>query len=211
VTVAGGGDTTLHNKVAPPAGSLVGKCVPAPDETPNCETVQKYGGYTFSKTSNPKSGSTVASGDRIDYTLTVTQTGAAPTTGTVVDDLSKVLDDATWVGNQKATSGTVTREGNKLTWKGDLAIGQVVTITYSVTVNDNGDGAIKNVVTSPDKTAACVPAADQNPDCTTNQTVKHPGAGLADTGSDLTFALLAALGLFGAGLGLALTRRRRRA
>jgi hypothetical protein len=58
----------------------------------------------------------------------------------------------------------VIRDGNKLTWHGDLAIGQVVTITYSVTVNDNGDGAIKNVVTSPDKTAACVPAADQNPD-----------------------------------------------
>lgn len=209
VTVVGGGDTTIRNAVTSPGGG--GVCVPAPDGTPNCETIHKYGGYTYSKTSNPKTNTEVKVGDRIDYTVTVTQTGEGPTHGTVVDDLSKVLDDASWVGNEKATAGTVVRDGDRLTWSGDLGVKQVVTITYSVTVNGNGDKKILNVVTSPDKTAACVPAADQNPDCTTNHHVDPPAPGLASTGSDIAGWLLLALALLGGGFGALIIRRRRAA
>lgn len=213
VTVVGGGDTTIHNVVAAPPGSG-GHCVGQTGQSaPNCETTHKYGGYTFSKTSNPRSGSVVKPGDRIDYTVTVTQTGDAATNGTVVDDLSKVLDDTTWTGNEKASSGSVIRDGNRLTWTGALPVGAVVTITYSVTVTGNGDKRIANVVTSPDTDAACVPAADGNPDCATGQTVDPPvpGTGLASTGSDIAGWLLLGLGLLGAGAAVAFLRRRKAA
>ncbi|WIB76986.1 DUF11 domain-containing protein [Curtobacterium sp. MCPF17_002] len=192
VTVAGGGDTTLENTVTTPPGSPAAECVTAPDGTPGCRTVQKYGGYTFSKTSDPKSGTKVAAGERINYTVTVTQTGDAAVNATVVDNLTNVLDDATWVDNAKASTGTINRDGNKLTWTGRLGVGKTATITYSVTANGDGDGKIGNVVTSPDTTAACVPAADGNTGCATEHTMvkaaavttRDPGA-LAFTGSDL--------------------------
>ncbi|MGN6125627.1 MAG: DUF7507 domain-containing protein, partial [Humibacter sp.] len=208
VKVVGGGDTTLKNVVTSPNPD--GTCVAAPDGTPGCQTVQKYGGYTFSKTSDPASGKTIEIGDRIDYTVTVTQTGDAAVTAHVSDNLADVLDDATWVGNQKASTGTVARNGNTLTWSGDLAVGQKATITYSVTVTGGGNGSVVNVVTSPDKTAACVPAADQNPDCTTTHPI-DPGAqaGLADTGSNVAGWVAGGLGLLLAGLALAVIRRRR--
>ena len=92
---------------------------------------------------------------------------------TVDDDLSGVLDDAGWVGDEKATSGTLTRTGaslDTLRWVGDLAVGQTVTITYSVIVeHGNGDWTLTNVASSP--AGVCVPAADGNPDCTTEHRV----------------------------------------
>lgn len=177
----------------------------------DCETLHEYGNYTFSKTSNPASGHAVKTGDRITYTVTIAQSGAAPAKGTVVDDLSKVLDDATWVGDQKATSGTVTRAGTSLTWTGDLAVGQVVTVTYSVIVTGAGDKRIANVVTSPDNDAVCVPAPDQNPDCATNHRVDDPGAAaLASTGSTIGWGVAGLAGILLAAGGVLLFLRRRR-
>ncbi|MFP3381399.1 hypothetical protein SB767_34330, partial [Bacillus sp. SIMBA_069] len=82
---------------------------------------------------------------------TVTQVGPAAVTGAaLVDDLSGVLDDATFVdGSETATAGAVTRAGNALTWAGDLAIGQVVTITYQATVAGGGDTTLHNTVAPP--------------------------------------------------------------
>lgn len=196
------GDGRLDNVVTS-AG-----CASASD----CETLHEYGNYTFAKTSDPASGKAVKAGDRITYTLTIAQSGAAPAKGTVVDDLSKVLDDATWAGDQKATSGTVTRTGTTLTWTGDLAVGQVVTVTYSVLVTGNGDKRIANVVTSPDNDAVCVPAPDQNPDCATSHRVDDPAgtAGLASTGSTIGWGVGGLGGILLAAGGVLLLLRRRR-
>ncbi|WP_089878480.1 MULTISPECIES: DUF7927 domain-containing protein [unclassified Leifsonia] len=197
------GDGTLDNVVTSDG------CAPASD----CETVHRFGSYTFAKTSDPASGHAVKTGDRITYTLTIAQFGAAPVTGgNVVDDLSKVLDDATWTGDQRATSGTVTRAGSTLTWTGDLAVGQVVTVTYSVVVTGDGDKQIANVVTSPDGDAFCVPAPDKNPDCATSHRVDDPAvtAGLASTGSTIGWGVGGLAGiLFAAGGALLFLRRRR--
>jgi fimbrial isopeptide formation D2 family protein/uncharacterized repeat protein (TIGR01451 family) len=215
-TVTGGGDTTLRNTVAPPPGSHLGRCVTAPDGTPACETTQKYGGYVFSKTAEAKPGSKVQIGDSIHYTLTVTQTGTGPTTGHLKDDLSKVLDDASWNDDATATAGTVARAGNVLTWTGPLAVGATVTITYSVTVTGEGDKRIANVVTSPDATAACVPAADGNAGCDTVHTLADPAVAarpgaLASTGTTIGWgALGTAVALLLAG-GILMVIRRRRA
>jgi len=192
------GDYRLDNVVTSPGCRLES----------DCRTDHHVGKYEFSKTSDPKSGAAVKPGDTIAYTVTVRQIGEAATRGTVTDDLSKVLDDATWVGNEKATSGTVVRAGNTLSWSGDLAVGQVVTITYSVKVTGNGDKQLRNVVTSPDTTATCVPAADGNRDCTTNHHMDPPG--LASTGSDIAgWVAILGLALLGGGAGALILRRRR--
>lgn len=212
VKVVGGGDTTIRNAVTAPAGSG-GLCIDATDSTPGCETIHKYGGYTFSKTSDPASSTAVKPGDRITYTVTVTQTGTAPVTGHLIDDLSKVLDDATWAGDAKASAGTVSRTGDRLTWTGDLGVGDVVTITYSVVVTGNGDKTIANSVTSPDRVAACVPAPDRNPGCATTHRVTDPAdpAGLASTGSTIAWGVGGiSAALLGAGAVLIAIRRRNR-
>ncbi|WP_307042623.1 DUF7927 domain-containing protein [Agromyces ramosus] len=198
VTVTGAGNTTLANVV-----TGTGECVPAPDETAECRTVHKTGGYVFGKVANPKSGSNVQVGDVVTYTVTITQRGDGAVSGaSVTDDLTAVLDDATWNGNATATSGSVTRTGNTLGWTGDLAVGQVVTLTYSVTVTAAGDDQLRNVVTSSDERALC----DPNGVCATDHQVPPP---LASTGWDLPWLTLpvALLLLVLGGGALLITRR----
>ena len=65
--------------------------------------------------------------------------GTAPITDvTVTDDLADVLDDATWAGSATATSGAATLVGSTLFWSGDLALAEVVTVTYTVVVTAAG-------------------------------------------------------------------------
>ncbi|MFI9630358.1 hypothetical protein [Streptomyces sp. NPDC052042] len=145
VTVTGGGDSKLHNAVT--TDDKRGHC----ETEKGCETDHVYGSYVFSKSSDPKTGTAVKKGDEVTYTVTVAQKGAGGVKGaTVTDDLSKVLDDAAYNDDAKASSGDVSVSDGKLVWKGDLPVGGKVTITYSVTVNANGDGQLHNVVTTPD-------------------------------------------------------------
>ncbi|WP_067245462.1 DUF7927 domain-containing protein [Microbacterium resistens] len=204
VTVTGSGNTTLANVVTSP--SPAGECVPAPDGTEDCRTIHKTGGYVYAKTADPASGTEVALGDRVTYTLTVAQRGdGAVADAIVVDDLSDVLDDASWNDDATASSGAVTRVGDTLTWKGDLAVGQTVTVTYSVTVTSAGPAELRNVVTSPDVRAICDPAGV----CETEHEVP-PTPPLAITGGVLGWGLgVLAGGLLIAGAMLIGIRRRR--
>ncbi|KJL22267.1 hypothetical protein RN51_02147 [Microbacterium oxydans] len=195
VTVTGGGDGSLDNVV------ISDRC------EDSCVTTHSVGGFVFSKAANPASGATVATGQTVTYTLTVTQTGAAPVAGAnVTDDLSGVLDDATWNDTAIASSGTVERSGESLVWSGDLGTGQVVTITYSVTVKQGGDGALRNVVTTTSPFGVCDPSAA----CATQHFVP-PVPGLATTGGTIAWTAtgLGALALLiGAGMMRAAQRRR---
>ncbi|WP_165367841.1 hypothetical protein, partial [Phytoactinopolyspora endophytica] len=75
---------------------------------------------------------------------------------------------ASWNDDAKASSGEVSRDGSTLTWTGDLEVEEVVTVTYSVTVGDEPDATMRNVVTSDDERAVCVEAEDGNADCKTD-------------------------------------------
>jgi len=160
-------------------------CVPVDGEFPDCTTGHLTGGYVFAKTSDPQTTTTVAPGQQVTYTVEVAHVGRAAITGaTVVDDLTDVLDDANYNNDATATVGEIEVVDGALIWSGDLDVDEVITITYSVTVHSDGDGTLRNVVTSPDDRGVCVDAADGNPDCTTTHgKVKVPP--LPSTGASL--------------------------
>jgi uncharacterized repeat protein (TIGR01451 family)/fimbrial isopeptide formation D2 family protein len=166
-TVNGQGDSKLANVVT--TTDHRGRC----QTEGGCQTEHPIGSYTFSKVADPKSGSTVNVGDKVVYTVTITQHGQAAIPGAVVqDDLSKVLDDASYNNDAQASSGATSLNGKALKWTGDLAVGQTVTLTYSVTVTGKGDGKLANVVASPDKRGSC----DKAVGCQTNHNGPKPPA-----------------------------------
>ncbi|MFJ8043942.1 isopeptide-forming domain-containing fimbrial protein [Kitasatospora sp. NPDC096147] len=159
------GDRQLANAVVSPDSNC------PPDSTdPDCSTVTPVKHLTVKKTAAPAA---VKPGDKVTYTITVTNDGKAPYPGaTFTDDLTKVLDDATYDNDQAATAGSATYTAPVLSWTGDLAAGAIATITYSVTVNTpiGGDGKLVNTVVSPDSTC---PPGSTDPDCTTVVPTRH--------------------------------------
>jgi uncharacterized repeat protein (TIGR01451 family) len=205
VTVTGAGNTTLANVVSTP--SEAGECVTASDGTEECRTVHKTGGYAFSKTADSVSGAEVTAGDTVTYTLVVTQRGDGIVDDAIIDDdLSDVLDDARWNDDAIATAGAVSRDGNTLTWTGDLGVGESVEITYSVTVTATGPAELRNTVSSLDVRAIC----DPDGSCVTEHPVL-PAPALAITGGTVGGGLagLAGILLIGGAALLAIRRRRR--
>jgi uncharacterized repeat protein (TIGR01451 family) len=92
-------------------------------------------------------------GDVITYTLRIENTGEGDFTtdrpAVVADDLADVLDDADWLGTETATAGAVTLTGTVLTWSGALGHGERVTVTYTVRLQQGGDGLVANVAWAP--------------------------------------------------------------
>ena len=127
-----------------------------PVEEPPVVTEHPIPGYTFTKASDPKSGTPVSPEGTITYTLTGVNTGATDLDPVVItDDLANVLNNATLVGEPKATIEgadnvpAVEQDGTTLTWTGSLKKGQTVTITYTVKLNKGTEGVIvKNSASS---------------------------------------------------------------
>ncbi|MDX3387618.1 GEVED domain-containing protein [Streptomyces niveiscabiei] len=147
------GNKRLVNKVVSttdtncPQGTANSECG---DRTP--VTVREL---TMKKTS---SNTAPKPGDKVTYTVTVTNTGTAAYPGaTWSDDLSGVLDDAAYGGDAAATSGTVDYAAPTLSWTGDLAAGASATTTYTITLDDpdTGDRTLKNTLVSTSPGANC--------------------------------------------------------
>jgi len=127
---------------------------------------------------NSSNVSTTTPGSTVPYTVTLSNTGQTAYTATTVNvALAAALDDATYSGNATASAGNVSyNAGAKtLTWTGDLAIGAVVTITASVTVNnpDAGDKTLTTVASSSAPGSTC-PAGSSNSACTSTVQVLIP-------------------------------------
>ncbi|KRA25490.1 hypothetical protein ASD65_14490 [Microbacterium sp. Root61] len=123
--------------------------------------------WSMSKTSDPASGSTVLPGQRVTYTLTATNTGAAPVTGaTGVDDLSGVLGAAAL---EDPLDASLALSGETLTWSiPTLQAGETATVTYSVTVGPKADGqTLRNVVAPNGEGGECVLNEDGTDPCVT--------------------------------------------
>ncbi|MGM7697928.1 DUF6923 family protein [Microbacterium sp. A84] len=144
------GDGTLTNAVIPDGPG--GKC----DPDAECVASTPVLSYSVDKAADVAS---VMPGDQVTYTVTVTNTGQADYTdaapASFTDDLTAVLDDAVY--NDDASSGAAV-EGAVLSWSGALVVGETVTVTYSVTVNDpiSGDQMLDNAVVPTSPGGSCV-------------------------------------------------------
>ncbi|UPU43057.1 isopeptide-forming domain-containing fimbrial protein [Rhodococcus qingshengii] len=143
--VAGG--TLINNKVTGTANPPTGPEITPPPVT--TEHPVKVPGFTVAKAADPVSGTNVAAGQTITYTVTGSNTGNTTLDPVVLtDDLSKVLDNATLVdGSLKATVDGVdgaapTLSGTTLTWTGALEAGKSVVLTYQVKINDGVAGGV---------------------------------------------------------------------
>lgn len=106
--------------------------------------------WSVEKSSDPASGATVMPGDEVTYTVTLDHLGGVvPSSTTVTDDVSDVLDNASWV-DVSVSSGSAVLEGTTLTWSPGMVYGSA-TMTYSVIVNEGAYGEVlRNVVTPPE-------------------------------------------------------------
>ncbi|MFE0174712.1 GEVED domain-containing protein [Streptomyces sp. NPDC059002] len=164
------GNKVLKNTVT---SDVPGSNCPEGSTDPDCGSGGKDDGglpnLVFKKVMSPKSP---LPGQKVSYTVTVENDGEGAYPGVkFTDDLSDVVDDATYNGDEKAVSGgsdygTVAYTKPKLTWTGDLAAGQKVTVTYSVTVDDppKGNKILKNTVTSDVPGSNCPPGS-KDPTC----------------------------------------------
>jgi uncharacterized repeat protein (TIGR01451 family) len=130
------------------------------------------------KTANPASGTPVAQGQTVAYTLHFDNDGTAPMPFDGVDDLSGVLDDADIVTAPTAsdpglTVGPVGLDG-KLPIHGTIAPGGV-DVTYAVQVKsfaDQGNYTLTNFFSCNSTAGGCLPA-------TTSHPIANLGLGLA--------------------------------
>lgn len=204
------GDKVLDNTVV---STVPGSSCSAKSADPACRSVVPAGSFAVSKTA-----STVKAlqGSTITYTVTVTNTGKLAYTqarpASFRDDLTQVLDDATYNGDISTTGGTAAYERSTLTWAGPLAVGGTVTVTYSVTVNtpDTGDRRAVNSVIPTSPGGECAATA-----CTTTTeisagfAVHTGGAPLAQTGTAPGWMTLSGAGIAALLAGAAIWARRR--
>ena len=205
----------VHNSAVATGKSPTGNAVhslPSVADVPLSRPSPTIGDLVLTKAA---SSAAVTAGDTVHYTLMVTNTGSALLSGTVTDDLSDVLDDATLSGAPEASAGTVSVAGDTLTWTGSVAGESVVTITYAVTVNPSGgDGVLAN--TAALGSGSC---ADGAASCSTSTLVETEAANngepptsgeLPNTGAPIQNWTLFGGGLLVVGLALALGGRQRR-
>ena len=135
----------------------------------------------------------VETGGVVEYTVSIANSGETPyTAATVTTSLSGLLDDATYNADAATTTGSVSYAAPSLTWTGDLAVGDVATVTCSVTVADPdlGDKTMISSVVSTDVGSTCPPASG-NPACRSAVLVLTPGLTI-DTTTDVAVTTLGA-------------------
>lgn len=137
------GDHVIGNHLADPDGNA---CAEG-----ECTTENPVKHLTIDKTSD--AAEDVATGDTVTYEVTVTNDGEADFTAdepaSATDDLTEVLDDASYNGDVSASAGELSYADSVITWSGALDAGDSVTITYTVTVTNLGDHELLNVASLP--------------------------------------------------------------
>ncbi|HYG83255.1 MAG TPA: GEVED domain-containing protein [Verrucomicrobiae bacterium] len=196
-------DGMLVNALSGPPNCTVAMAAPfAAAADTDCSTTRYIENFEMTKTANPADSSKVKPGDTITYTVTIRNTGAVDLTAFTFDDkLDQVLNHATFVGSPNVDGpGLAVRNNNLLTYTGDIPIGQSVTVSYAVRVNQDAplDAVLRNVVTGP--FSNCF--TGEEPECLTTHTVVSPSPipALPNTGMNLLLPIGAAALLIGTGL-----------
>ena len=102
-------------------------------------------------------------GGRIDETTTITNAGQTPYFGiSVVFSTTNTAEQISDVGNETASSGTLSVGGTGAVWTGDVPVGGTVTITGSILVADpwpGGSQVVQTTAQPPRRAATARPAA----------------------------------------------------
>lgn len=245
VTMTGAGDRDAKNivfvsdnpidpdtglPVDPETGKL--ETPPAGCPAPACaQTSTKIGTEPIAHISKQVSSQSVAAGEKLRYTVKITNVGGTAFTSakpaTLIDDLYGVLDDGTFGGDLAATGGNVKLIEDRIVWSGPLGVGGTVTISYSVTMTGAGDRQSVNVAfvtpdpidpltglpTNPETgRVSASPEGCPAPICASTTSRITPGTGeLARTGLNSS-GIVPILGILflGAGVVLLVVRRRLR-
>lgn len=211
------GNNIANNFLVPEGGTPPVECTTG---STDC-TVTPLPAVSVTKSADPASGSEVAAGDEVTYTLTFVNTGEAIGGADYTDDLSAVLDDANLTGqpvsSDTALTGTFAASAIRVT--GAIDAGATTTVSYTVTVRPDdaqGDRVLRNVVaitgTQPecDTTAQTCTEHPITPTPVTGGPTPTPAVMLAVTGGTLSPWILALILLLPLGAGLiALSRLRR--
>jgi len=125
--------------------------------------------YGLFKSDDVGNGAKVKPGQKVTYTIKVPNTGGIAVLATLTDQMSGVLDDATFNNDIVITGSSIKPvvNGTKLTWTGTIPVEMVVVITYSFTVKpyaQQGDHQMLNVVAGDGPVSKCA----------TNCTVTNP-------------------------------------
>jgi uncharacterized repeat protein (TIGR01451 family) len=166
------GDNTIANFLLDPDATPppTPDCEPADPSLPECTTTPVPAIAVTKSVS--ASTDPVGDGTVLTYRITMRSTGSASAPVTVDDDLSGVLDDATFGTGPDSDTGTVTAagpDGHLIRIRGDLTGGATATVTYTVTVNGpdrRGDNRADNFLVAPGRTPP-EECAEDNPACTT--------------------------------------------
>ncbi|MGO4489361.1 DUF7927 domain-containing protein [Microbacterium sp. 2RAF4] len=130
------------NQSAAPGALTNQACAVASNASNVCATdtdtvKREFFQYTFN--SNPTDPQP---GQAVTYRMEFGNNGNVDSANAEIEyALAGVLDDSTWSPSSiTANSGTVVVSGNTIDWKGPLASGQTVVITFTGVWNGNGDG-----------------------------------------------------------------------
>lgn len=150
------------------------------------ETEIKMPAFEATKTSNPVTGTVVNSGDEVEYTLTIKNTGHSKGLLAYRDLLVGVLDDAELLAGDAYGNSGIRKDNSAITAildtnkivniNGYLEPNKTVTIRYTVRVKETGlgDFVLGNVLTSSSDTE-CPPVRPRgNGDASTVLCTEHP-------------------------------------
>ena len=182
-------DTGNHILTATAVSAAPGNNCPAGGTDPRCTPVTTVLTPALSIVQAPSTTAAVP-GQKVTFTLTVTNTGQVAYTGAVVTtSFAQMFDDAAYDNDASATTGTVSYATPVLTWTGDLAPGASAVITYTVTA-DNPDLGDKLIITTAASAAAgstCPPGTTASP-CQITIPVLTPALAIAATAGAATVA-----------------------
>jgi uncharacterized repeat protein (TIGR01451 family) len=154
---------SLRNVVTGAGSVPPGEC---PDDEPDCrETEHHTPSWTLRKTSDPGTGSIVAPGDEVTYTLTARNTSDVATLhgAIVVDDMADVFAHADLTGALPEDSEM---HGTELHWAVPaLEPGDEASVSLTVTVHDDAVGVTFRNVATAAGVIPPAPCADDDPTC----------------------------------------------
>ena len=134
------------------------------------------GGFVIGKVADHNE---IAPGKVLSYTITLGPAGTAGGSGEVIDDLSGVLDKASFQNDAHASAGAVMFDAaaKQLVWTGTLGPGEHATITYSVKIHDSAAGLLSNEVDGPPGSSCASPSPPELPCITDTPIVRSPAPG----------------------------------